>query len=131
MAARALKNFVDFPFRAMVSKRNVHMVCTENTADISRPAYDELHPSTGKAPSETTSYGRDVSEMCWLWTSCDIRQVTIPQDSHAQLVDAPKLCECKQERCDEMRSIIPTNSDAFNSKYLSRTSAMLPDSVHS
>ena len=62
MAARALKNFVDFPLRAMVSK-NVHMVCTENTADFSRPAYNELHPSTRKAPSETASGGRDVSEM--------------------------------------------------------------------
>ena len=63
MAARALKNVVDFPLRAMVSKKNVPMVCTENTADFSRPAYNELHPSTGKAPSETTSGGRDVSEM--------------------------------------------------------------------
>ena len=63
MAARALKNFVDFPLRAIVSKKNLHMVCTENTADFSRPAYNELHSSTGKALSETTSGGREVSEM--------------------------------------------------------------------
>ena len=49
---------------AMVSmKKHVHMVCIENTADFSRPANNELHPSTGKAPSETGSNGRDVSEM--------------------------------------------------------------------
>ena len=63
MAPRALKNFVDFPLRAMVSKKNVHMVCTENTADFSQPADKEVHSSTGKAPSETASGGRDVSEM--------------------------------------------------------------------
>ena len=64
MAARALNNFVYFPFRAMVSKKMyVHMVGTENTANFSQPAHNELNPSTGKAPSETTSGGSDFSEM--------------------------------------------------------------------
>ena len=43
------------------------MVCTENTASVTadfiRPAYGEVHPSTGKAPSEIVSGGRDVAEM--------------------------------------------------------------------
>ena len=62
MAARVLKHFVDLSLRAMVSKNCIHGV-HRNTADFSRPAYNELHPSTGKAPSETKSGGRDVSEM--------------------------------------------------------------------
>ena len=63
VAVRALKNFVDFPLRAMIAKKNLHTVCTENTADFSQPADNELHLSTGKALSETASGGRDVSEM--------------------------------------------------------------------
>ena len=72
MAARVLQKSVDLTLRAMVSKKKcthgVHRkTCTENvhrnTADFSQPAYNELHPSTGKAPLETASGGRDVSEM--------------------------------------------------------------------
>ena len=56
MAARALNIFVDFPSRARVSKKYVHMVCAENTADFSRPAYNELHPSK-------SSFG---NRECWM-----------------------------------------------------------------
>ena len=123
MAARALKNFVDFPLRAMVSKK-MYTWCAQKTL---RTSVGLLTTNFIHQQEKLLQKPRVVEEMfrkCWSWTSCEIRQATIPQDSHAQLVDAPKLYECKQERCGKMRSIIPTKSDAFNSKYLSRTSAI-------
>ena len=94
--------------------KNVHIVCAENTADASRPVYGEKLLRKPRVVDETF-------RKCWSWTSCEIPQNTIPQDSHAQIVDAPRLCECKQERRGEMRSIIPTHSDALKSECLSRT----------
>ena len=129
-----LKFFVDFPLKAMVSKKRYRW-CAQRTLPLSlRTSVDLLTAKYIHRQEKLLQKHRVVEETCrkcLSWTSYDIRQGTIPQDSHAQLVDAPKLCECKQGRCGKMRSIIPTNSDAFNSKYLSRTSAMLPDSVHS